>query len=70
MTSYIIMRCQGFTEPIVQDINAVQRRVDSGSDRKENHDGDGRHFEHLVKSAEIDNFLQAAKHASPKVTCA
>tara|TARA_R110002049_G_scaffold72490_2_gene187125 strand:- start:146737 stop:148533 length:1797 start_codon:yes stop_codon:yes gene_type:complete len=58
---YIIMRCQGFTEPIVTDINAVRDELISDLTEKKTSLAMSEEFDRLKDSAEIDNFLAAAK---------
>ena len=64
---YLILRCQGFTKPVVTDPAVVrdelvrdlteQTRTKAMSDR----------FEKIVDGSEVDNFLEVAKAKTPKV---
>ncbi len=63
---YIIMRCQGYTEPIVTDMNAVRSELMRDLLEKKRTIAMGRHFDEIIESSEIDNFLAAAKEA-PRV---
>lgn len=58
---YIIMRCQGFTEPVVSDPAAVQSELVRDLSEKKLRRLMAERIEGLRKSAEIDNFLAAAK---------
>ncbi len=58
---HIIMRCQGFTEPIVTDMEAVRSELDRDLTEKKTNLAMAQHFEALLDAAEIDNFLSAAK---------
>ena len=58
---YIILRCQGFTEPIVTDLTAVRDELVSDLTEKKTSLAMAEEFDRLKESAEIDNFLAAAK---------
>ncbi len=58
---HIIMRCQGFTEPIVKDIAAVRGELVRDLKEQKLNIAMARHFDELKDAAEIDNFLAAAK---------
>ncbi len=58
---YIIMRCQGFTEPVVNDPAAVQAELVRDLSEKKLRRLMATRIEALRKTAEIDNFLAAAK---------
>ena len=65
---YLILRCQGFTEPVVTDPEAVREElVRDLSETKLNRAMSDR-FEKLRESAEIDNYLSASTSTSPQVT--
>ena len=58
---FVILRCQGFTEPVVTDFNAVREElVRDLTDQKMNA-AMGQKFDQLKQSSEIDNYLAAAK---------
>lgn len=62
---YLVLRCQGYTEPIVSDPSVVQSELHRDlSDRKVKQAMAAR-FEQMVNDAEIDNFLEA--EAAPRV---
>lgn len=62
---YLILRCQGFTEPVVTDPEAVREElIRDLSETKLNRAMSDR-FEKLLDSAEIDNYLSAS--TSPQV---
>ncbi|WDQ14673.1 peptidylprolyl isomerase [Rhodopirellula sp. P2] len=58
---YIILRCQGFTEPVVSDFNAVQEELRSVLIEKKMNVAMGLKYDQLKQTAEIDNFFVAAK---------
>ncbi len=64
--SYIILRCQGFTEPLVTDPAAVREELTRDLHEKKLRIAMSAKFDALKDAAEIDNFLAAAKNA-PKV---
>ena len=62
---YLVLRCQGYTEPIVSDPNVVQAELLRDlSDRKTKQAMAAR-FEQMVGDAEIDNFLE--QESAPRV---
>ena len=63
---HIILRCQGYTEPIVKDFEAVRAELVRDLTEKKTNIAMTRYFEQLKESAEIDNFL-AAQKAMPRV---
>lgn len=63
---YIIMRCQGFTEPLVTDFNAVRSELERDLLNKKTTLAMGVKFDELKDSSEIDNFLAIAD-ATPDV---
>ncbi|PHQ34928.1 peptidylprolyl isomerase [Rhodopirellula bahusiensis] len=58
---YIILRCQGFTEPVVSDFNAVQEELQSVLIEKKMNVAMGLKYDELKQTAEIDNFFVASK---------
>lgn len=58
---YIILRCQGFTEPVVKDFAAVRPELTRDLKEKKLNVAMARRFDQLKNSAEIDNFLEASK---------
>lgn len=58
---HIIMRCQGFTKPIVKDFEAVRTELVRDLTDKKTNMAMGRYFDQLRGSSEIDNFLEAQK---------
>jgi parvulin-like peptidyl-prolyl isomerase len=63
---HIILRCQGYTEPVVKDFEAVRTELVRDLTEKKTNIAMTRYFEQLKDSAEIDNFL-AAQKAMPRV---
>ncbi len=63
---YIIMRCQGFTEPVVRNIDDVKEELVRDLTEKKLNLAMNVKFDELKQSAEIDNFFDAAKEL-PKV---
>lgn len=64
---YIILRCQGFTEPIVRDIEAVRDELTRDVRERKTTLAMSKRFDELMESAEIDNFFDAQKEM-PRVT--
>ena len=58
---YIILRCQGFTEPIVTELSEVREELIRDLTEQKTASAMASHFEALHKAAEIDNFLAASK---------
>ncbi|WP_404309842.1 peptidylprolyl isomerase [Neorhodopirellula lusitana] len=63
---YIVLRCQGFTEPIVSDFEAVREELERDLIEKKTNLAMGVKFDELKQRAEIDNFFSASK-AAPRV---
>jgi len=63
---YILLRCHGYTEPIVKDMSAVRDELIADLLEKKITLAMSEKFDKLKDSAEIDNFLVAAK-ATEKV---
>lgn len=58
---YILLRCQGHTEPIVTELAAVKEELVRDLKEKKLTIAMADKFDRLKEEAEIDNFLQAAK---------
>ncbi|TWU36081.1 peptidylprolyl isomerase [Novipirellula artificiosorum] len=58
---YIVMRCQGYTEPVVKDMAAVRDELIRDLMEKKTNLAMSLKFEQLKSAAEIDNFFVAAK---------
>ena len=58
---YIILRCQGYTEPIVSDIEAVKEELVRDLMEKKTNIAMNARFSDLKETAEVDNFFAAAK---------
>jgi len=58
---YIILRCQGYTEPVVSDFEAVRPELERDLLEKKTRLAMAARFDELKEKAEIDNFLAAAK---------
>ncbi|QDT11498.1 peptidylprolyl isomerase [Stieleria marina] len=65
---YIVMRCQGRTEPVVKDMAAVQSELVRDLREKKLSLAMAEKFDSLKARAEIDNFLEAAKNLQPEAT--
>lgn len=63
---YIILRCQGYTEPIVSDVQAVATELRRDLTEKATRIAMAAKFDELLTSAEIDNFF-AAESQVPRV---
>ncbi|SMP41348.1 Parvulin-like peptidyl-prolyl isomerase [Neorhodopirellula lusitana] len=63
---YIVLRCQGFTEPIVSDFEAVREELERDLIEKKTNLAMGVKFDELKQRAEIDNFFSVSK-AAPRV---
>lgn len=63
---YIILRCQGFTEPIVSDFEAVRSELERDLMEKKVNLAMSIKFDELKQNAEIDNFFAANKE-QPRV---
>ena len=61
---YIILRCQGFTKPVVTDIQQVHDELVRDLTEKKRRTAMIEEMERLVASSEIDNFLAPMKRAS------
>jgi parvulin-like peptidyl-prolyl isomerase len=62
---YLVLRCQGFTEPVVSDPSAVRDELIRDITESKRNRAMADRFEKLLSSAEIDNFLEA--ESVPKV---
>ncbi len=58
---YIILRCQGFTDPLVKDMAAVKDELIRDLKEKKLAIAMAAEFDRLKETAEIDNFFEAAK---------
>ncbi len=58
---YIILRCQGQTEPVVSDFAAVREELVISIREKKNRLAMAKKFDELKDSAQIDNFFEVAK---------
>lgn len=63
--NYLIIRCQGFTEPIVKDPSAVREELLRDLTESKTNRAMAERFDQLIAAAEIDNFLE--KDSSPRV---
>ena len=66
---YILMRCQSFTKPIVQSIDAVKSELVRDIREKQLAVEMAKEFDRLKDSAEIDNFLEL-ENKRPQVAAA
>ena len=67
---YIILRCLGRTEPIVQDFNAVQDELVKDIHEKKLRSAMAEEFDRLRESAQIDNFLAGTSQPGKRRTAA
>jgi parvulin-like peptidyl-prolyl isomerase len=61
---FIVMRCQGFTEPVVADFEAVREELMISLTEKKNRVAMGEMFDKLKQSAQVDNFFEVAKKSA------
>jgi parvulin-like peptidyl-prolyl isomerase len=57
---YIILRCQGFTQPVVDDLESVRSELERDLTEKKLNIAMGVKFDQLKQAAEIDNFFSIA----------
>ena len=62
----MILRCQGFTEPVVRDIEAVRDELVDDLHETKRTVAMANHFDRLREAAEIENFYEVQKR-SPRV---
>lgn len=62
---YLVLRCQGYTEPVVSDPGVVQAELLRDLSDRKTKQAMAAHFEQMVGDAEIDNFLEA--EVAPRV---
>jgi parvulin-like peptidyl-prolyl isomerase len=58
---YIILRCQGLTEPVVKDYTAVREELQTSIQERKSRQAMAKKFDELKASAQIDNFLEVVK---------
>ena len=58
---YILLRCQGYTEPVVSDPQAVRPELIRDLTEEKYSLAMGKEFDRLRDSAEIENFFEAAQ---------
>ena len=63
---YVILRCQGFTEPIVSDIQVVRQELIRDLTDTKRTLAMANHFEQLKASSEVENFFEVQK-MTPRV---
>ncbi len=61
---FIVMRCQGFTESVVADFDAVREELLISITEKKNRVAMGEMFDKLKKTAQVDNFYEVAKKST------
>jgi len=61
---FIILRCQGQTEPVVSDFAAVRDELLVSIREKKNRLAMAKKYDELKETAQIDNFFEAAKKSS------
>lgn len=62
---YLVLRCQGYTEPIVSDPAVVQAELLRDLSDRKTKQAMAAKFEQMVSDAEIDNFLET--EAAPRI---
>jgi parvulin-like peptidyl-prolyl isomerase len=62
---YLILRCQGFTKPVVTDPAVVREELVRDLTEKTRNKAMADRFEKIIDESEVDNFLEVAK--TPKV---
>ena len=65
---YIVMRCQGHTDPIVKEMAAVKTELERDLRDKKMALAMANEFDRLKDSAQIDNFMAASKEMSKVIT--
>ncbi len=58
---YIILRCQGQTDPVVKDFAAVREELLASIQERKSRQAMAKKFDELKASAQIDNFLEVIK---------
>lgn len=61
---FIVMRCQGFTEPVVADFAAVRDELMISITEKQNRVAMAEMFDKLKQTAQVDNFFEVAKKST------
>ncbi|MGV3483314.1 MAG: peptidylprolyl isomerase [Planctomycetaceae bacterium] len=61
---YIILRCQGLTDPVVKDYAAVREELMASIQERKSRLAMAKKFDELKETAQIDNFLEVVKKAS------
>jgi len=62
---YVILKCQGFTEPLVTKPEDVRDELIASIQEKKNRLAMAKMFDDLKEKSQIDNFLELAKKTSP-----
>lgn len=60
---YVIVRCQGYTKPVVTDFEAVRGELETMIQEKKNRVAMAKVFDELKDKSEIDNFFEVAKRS-------
>lgn len=61
---FIVMRCQGFTDPVVADFAAVREELLISINEKKNRVAMAEVFDKLKLNAQVDNFYEVAKKST------
>ena len=64
---YLILRCQGLTEPVVTDPAIVRDELVRDLTEQARNTAMADRFEKIIAESEVDNFLEVAKAKAPKV---
>jgi len=62
---YVILKCQGFTEPLVTKPEDVRDELIASIQEKKNRMAMAKVFDDLKENSQIDNFLELAKKTAP-----
>lgn len=62
---YVILKCQGFTEPLVTKAEDVRDELIASIQEKKNRMAMAKMFDDLKENSQIDNFLELAKKTTP-----
>lgn len=65
---YVILRCQGMTEPVVKDYSAVRDELMTTIQERKSRQAMAKKFDVLKSEAQIDNFLEVVKKSSKVAT--
>jgi len=61
---YVILRCQGLTEPVVKDYTAVREELMTTIQERKSRQAMAKKFDELKAAAQVDNFLEVVKKSA------